>query len=73
MFIMILWKNDAYSSKSEFVRRNQEHQMGHASNVACGGRPSDVAQRQAASTKACMHQTWHVRIWQITTATGMQH
>ena len=20
-----------------------------------------------------MHQTWHVRIWQITTATGMQH
>ena len=29
--------------------------------------------RQVASAKACTHQTWHVRIWQITTATGMQH
>ena len=73
MFIMILWKNDAYSSKSEFVRWNQEHRVGHPSDVACGGRPGDVAQRQAATTKACMHQTWHVRIWQITTATGIEH
>ena len=55
------------------MRWNQEQQVGHASDVACGGRPGDVAKRQATSTKACMHQTWHVRIWQITTATGMQH
>ena len=47
--------------------------MGHTSDVAYGGRPGDVAKRQATSTKACMHQTWHVRIWQITTATSMQH
>ena len=73
MFIMILWKNDAYSSKSEFVRRNQEHQMGHASDLAYTHLANNIAQRHAVSTKVCMHQTWHVRIWQITTATGMQH
>ena len=55
------------------MRWNQEQQVGHTSDVAYGGRPGDVAKRQATSTKACMHQTWHVRIWQITTATGMQH
>ncbi|KAG5610868.1 hypothetical protein H5410_022149 [Solanum commersonii] len=29
----------------------------HTSNVACTHRPTDVGQQQAASAKACTHQT----------------
>ena len=29
--------------------------------------------RQVASAKACTHQTWHVRIWQTTSAIGMEN
>ena len=50
MFIMILWKNDAYSSKSESAQQNQELQQGHVSDVACGSHPGEVA-----------HGRWHQR------------
>ena len=43
MFIMILWKKDAYSSKSESAQRNQELQLGHVSEVACGSHPGEVS------------------------------
>ncbi len=33
----------------------------------------DVGQRQATLAMACTHQTWHMRIWQTTSANGMQH
>jgi len=72
MFIMVLWKNNAYSSKLESTQRNQELQVGHASNVARGHRASGDSQRQGASVKACKHRTWHVRIWQTTSANDMR-
>ena len=52
MFIIIHWKNDAYYSKSESAQRNQELQVGHASDVVCVHRASRVGQRHAASAKA---------------------
>ena len=45
----------------------------HASVVACAHRLGDigVGQQQEASANACTHRTWHVRIWQKTSANGM--
>ena len=40
---MILWKKDSYSSKSESAQRNQELQLGHVSEVACGSHPGKVS------------------------------
>jgi len=44
----------------------------HASDMACTHRSSDIGQRQAASSKACTHQLWRVRIsvcqWQAASA-----
>ncbi|RAN68808.1 hypothetical protein B5P42_31310, partial [Bacillus sp. SRB_331] len=46
-----------------------------ASAVACAYQMGDISvgQRQAASAKACTHRTWHVHIWQMTSANGMQN
>uniref|UniRef100_M1DSV3 Uncharacterized protein n=1 Tax=Solanum tuberosum TaxID=4113 RepID=M1DSV3_SOLTU len=42
----------------------------HASEAACAYRSSNVGQRLIASAKACMHQTFHVRIMQETSVNG---
>ena len=58
MFIMILWKNDAYYSKSKSAQRNQDLQVGYgmwASGkwrrpTSCG-----ISEGMNASDVACAH------------------
>jgi len=35
--------------------------------------PACIGQRHDTSVKACTHQMWHVRIWQTTSAIGVEH
>ena len=69
MFIMILWKNDAYYSKSKSAQQNQDLQVGYgmwASGkwrrpTSCG-----ISEGMNTSNVACAHLANDV-------ANGMQH
>ena len=45
----------------------------HASTARHHPWPACIGQRQETSVKACTHQTWHVCIWQTTSAIGVEH
>jgi len=61
------------ASANDRRHRRRAARINHGVCASTGRhRLGDVAQRYVASAKACTHRTSHVRIWQTTSATGLQ-